>query len=89
MKNQEVFNQVKKIMERFLKDEPSGHDSYHAERVFNTAMNIQKVEGGDALVVGIAALMHDLLRPWEKRTGKSHFGEEALKIIKKNLNLLI
>lgn len=26
--------------------------------------------------------MHDIMRPWEKKTGKSHFGPEALKQIR-------
>lgn len=69
----------------FLEGEASAHDFHHAERVFNNAMYLQKHEGGDKLVIGFAALVHDICRPWEKKTGKSHFGKEALKIIKKVL----
>lgn len=80
-----IFEKTLNIMRSFLTHDPSGHDSYHAERVFNNAMNIQEAEGGDKLVIGVAAIMHDLLRPWEKETGKSHFGKEALEIIRKEL----
>ena len=31
------------------------------------------------------ALVHDNCRPWEKKTGKSHFGPEALQIIRQVL----
>lgn len=66
----------------FLEKESSGHDFYHAERVFNNALYIQKYEGGDRYVIGVSALVHDICRPWEKETGKSHFGPEALEIVK-------
>jgi len=85
MENKEIYGRVKKIMIEFLEEDSSGHDAYHAERVFNNALNIHKTEGGNELVIGVSALMHDLLRPWEKKTGKSHFGEEALDIIRKEL----
>jgi uncharacterized protein len=64
-----------------LENESSGHDFYHAERVFNNAVYLQKHEGGDAFIIGATALVHDICRPWEKKTGKSHFGKEALEII--------
>ena len=64
----------------------SGHDFYHVERVFNNAIHLQKKEdAGDPYVIALAALMHDICRPWEKKTGKSHFGPEALEIIRKVL----
>ena len=76
------FQSLAKEVKRFLKGESSGHDFYHAERVFNNARYIQKQEGGDSIVVGAASLIHDICRPWEKKTGKLHFGKEALEIIK-------
>lgn len=83
-----IIKEFKKLVDeikKFLEDETSGHDYYHCQRVFNNAMYIQKHEGGDMYVIGASALIHDILRPWEKKTGKSHFGKEALKIIKKVL----
>lgn len=76
------FSKLSERVKSFLEEESSGHDFYHAERVFNTALHIQKKEGGDKYVIGAAALVHDICRPWEKKTGKSHFGDEALEIIK-------
>lgn len=78
----EQFRNLAQEVQRFLEDESSGHDFYHAERVFNNAMYIQKTEGGDPEVIGTTAIIHDICRPWEKKTGKSHFGDEALQIIK-------
>lgn len=70
----------------WLQDDASGHDYHHAQRVQRLATTIQAEEGrGDRAVVQVAALVHDICRPWEKRTGKSHFGPEALEIIRQVL----
>jgi len=78
----EMFRPLARDVENFLEDESSGHDFYHAERVFNNALYIQEYEGGDIAVIGSAALVHDIYRPWEKKTGKPHFGKEALEMIR-------
>ncbi len=80
MKN-ELFENLKEKVKSFLEKDSSGHDYYHAERVFNLAMLLWKKEGGNLTVIGAAALTHDICRPWEKKTGKSHYGDDALKII--------
>ena len=77
------FSVIKKIVSDYLEKDSTGHDIHHVERVFNTALHIRKEENrGDKDVIGYAALLHDIMRPWEKKTGKSHFGAEALEIIK-------
>lgn len=76
---------LKEKVGEFLSKDSSGHDYSHAERVLNHALAIQKIEGGDLTVISCAALVHDICRPWEKETGKLHFGPEALEIIKKVL----
>jgi uncharacterized protein len=83
-----VHKELKELhqqVERYLQKEASGHDIYHAERVFRSALHIQSHEGGDDYMIGAAALVHDICRPWEKKTGKSHFGPEALQIIRQVL----
>lgn len=72
-------------VQAFLEKESSGHDFYHAQRVFQNAMHLQAHEGGDKTVIGAAALVHDIMRPWEKKTGKSHFGKDALATIEQVL----
>jgi uncharacterized protein len=78
----EKLQPLAKEVQNFLENEHSGHDFYHAERVLNNAVYIQGREGGDMAVIGPAALVHDICRPWEKKTGKPHFGEEALETIR-------
>lgn len=77
-----VANKVRSVLEA----ESSGHDYYHAERVLNNALYIQEKEcSGDRYIIGVSALIHDVCRPWEKETGKSHFGDEALERIRQML----
>jgi uncharacterized protein len=83
-----IFNKAMQIMESFLSEDPTGHDQYHAIRVFNIAKQIHAKEEGNFLEIGISCIFHDLLRPWEKETGKSHSGKEALEIISKELDKL-
>ncbi len=48
----------------FMKQEmaiTSGHDLMHIERVRNHARNIARIEGGDLLVIDLAAILHDLV----------------------------
>ncbi|WP_129716922.1 HD domain-containing protein [Pedobacter sp. SYP-B3415] len=46
-----------------LKDAEAGHDWFHIERVWKTAMAISREEGADELVVTFAALLHDIADP--------------------------
>ena len=57
-----------KIRHLFHK-EGSGHDIYHLKRVLNLALAIQEQEGGDRLVLAVAAFLHDLHRIMEKESG--------------------
>ena len=79
------FQKVAEKVKEVLEVESSGHDFYHAERVFKVALQIQEQEGGDRNVIGVSSLVHDVCRPWEKRTGKSHFGDGAIEIIRQLL----
>lgn len=47
-------------MQERLAGESTGHDWWHANRVRNTAMRIQEIEGGDAEIIELAALLHDV-----------------------------
>ena len=50
---------VEEIKQKF-QGEGTGHDWYHIERVLNTSLHIQSIEGGDKLVIAYAALLHDI-----------------------------
>ena len=43
-----------------LKDEPTGHDWFHVDRVLKISKYLQKKEGGDLELIELSALLHDL-----------------------------
>lgn len=69
-------------IKKYLWGESSGHDYRHAIRVRNIARSIQEKEWWDLEIIEPAALLHDICRPRERETWKSHFWEEALEIIR-------
>ncbi len=58
--NTNLFEEVKSIVEQKFRKESADHDWYHIERVLKLAEYIQDQEGGDLLVVQLAALLHDI-----------------------------
>lgn len=62
--------------------ESSGHDIYHLDRVRNLALHIQKKEGGDRLVIGVAAFLHDIHRLMGKDTGAFVHPKDSLPTIR-------
>lgn len=56
---QEINTLTDRIKSRFENDF-SGHDWHHIMRVYQNAMHIQSIEGGDAELVSLGALLHDI-----------------------------
>jgi uncharacterized protein len=58
------FDTITEQTIRFVKEKlaraEAGHDWFHIERVYKTALNINTQENGDLLTVGLAALLHDI-----------------------------
>ncbi|WP_316735496.1 HD domain-containing protein [Pedobacter aquatilis] len=65
---EKTINFVKKTLE----NAEAGHDWFHIERVFKTALNINRAEHGNELIVSFAALLHDIADP------KFNNGDEEL-----------
>ncbi|RZL17045.1 MAG: HD domain-containing protein [Pedobacter sp.] len=61
----------------FVKDKlataEAGHDWFHIDRVYKTALKINLEENGDVLVVSLAALLHDIadskFNNWDEEIG--------------------
>lgn len=73
------------VIELFEKDS-SGHDISHLERTMNTALYLQEKEGGDRIIIGIAAFLHDIHRIMQNETGKFVSPKESLNTIKNILS---
>jgi len=59
----DIDSAIKKTVEfvkKTLAGAEAGHDWFHIERVYQTALNINAVEQGDPHVVMLAALLHDI-----------------------------
>lgn len=60
----------------------SGHDLYHSWRTMRNALYLQEREGGDRIVVGVAALLHDVHRAMENETGSFVQPAESLYVVR-------
>jgi len=52
---------IKKELQKISKKD-GAHDLSHFERTKNLALELQKTEGGDRLIIGVAAYIHDVHR---------------------------
>lgn len=83
--NEELFQKTAGFIKKLFHQESTGHDFTHLQRVFNLSLHIQEKEGGDRLIIGIAALVHDVHRLIQKARGKYCSPQESLPQVKKIL----
>lgn len=55
-----VIQSIEKEIQQQFENEGTGHDWYHIDRVRRIALQIQEKEGGDKIVIELAALLHDV-----------------------------
>ena len=55
-----LIEQTKQFVQSVLKEEYSGHDYYHIERVYHCATNLAFQENANVELVQLAALLHDI-----------------------------
>ena len=59
---EDIINKAKKYIKDLAQDEYTGHDYYHALRVYNIATNIYKYEKkGNIFIIQLASLLHDAI----------------------------
>lgn len=73
------------VLELFHNDS-SGHDITHLERTMNTALYLQSKEGGDRIIIGISAFLHDVHRIMQNEKGSFVFPKDSLNVIRKILS---
>lgn len=82
MQELEILNKLKTKITQLFEKENTGHDISHLERVYDLAMKIQEVEGGDPYVVAVSALVHDIHRLMSNEAGRFVFPEESIETVK-------
>ena len=73
--NTSVEKIQKLVKDKFLNKEGS-HDWFHIERVYNLSTHLHKKEGGDKLIIELAALLHDI-SDHKYNGGNWHAGAEV------------
>jgi uncharacterized protein len=70
IEQQQIIEKTIVYVQEMLADDKTGHDWWHIQRVWQTALYIGQQEGADLFTVQIAALLHDIA-DW-----KFHNGDE-------------
>lgn len=60
MEKEEILNKIKGFVQEVCKNDSTGHDWWHIQRVYNNAMLINKKEQANEFVLTVIVLMHDL-----------------------------
>lgn len=79
MDNQKLIEKTVTFVREKLEGEGSGHDWWHIDRVWRLAKRLQKSEGGDLLIVELAALLHDIA-DWKFHNGDLEAGPKAARV---------
>lgn len=72
MNHEQLIEKTMAFVKQQLSDAEGGHDWFHTLRVYNNALLIAKHEKVDALVISLAALLHDIA------DSKFHDGDESI-----------
>jgi uncharacterized protein len=76
MKESEALKKTEIFISTHFKNEGSGHDWFHVDRVRKMAVSIGTSEGCDLFIVEMAALLHDL-DDWKLNVSKSELNSKA------------
>lgn len=80
---EEYINKLKPyVLDIFSKDS-SGHDISHLERTMKLALYLQEKEGGDRVVIGISAFLHDIHRILGNEKGNFVYPKESLETVRR------
>lgn len=81
MDNFEIIEKTRQFVQNELQNAEGGHDWWHIYRVHQLALQIAVSEGGNLLVIELAALLHDIA------DAKFHGGNESLGPVKTRIFL--
>jgi len=83
---EDYIAKLKPVVTEYFKDDFTGHDIGHLERTLNNALCICKKEGGDKVIVGIAAFLHDIHRIMQNKEGRFVSPKDSLSTVREILS---
>lgn len=83
---QAAINSTIDFVKKTLENAEAGHDWFHIERVYKTALNINEREKGNHLVVVFAALLHDIADP-KFNNGDEELGPKVAETFLKSIEI--
>ncbi len=83
---EEYIEKLRPIISELFSKESSGHDIGHLERTMKLALYLQEKEGGDRIIIGISAFLHDIHRIMQKERGVFVAPKDSLDTVKKILS---
>jgi uncharacterized protein len=86
MNKNSVIQKVKDYIKKTLGNEVTGHDWWHAWRVWRMAKEIAKKEGGDLFIIELASLLHDIA-DWKFYNGNTKKGADKASALLKKLGV--
>lgn len=78
----EMINELENEIKLMFHLENSGHDLYHARRVYNLSKIIQEKEEGDKLIITASSYLHDIHRIIQNETREYCSPKDSLSRIK-------
>ena len=80
-----IINQLRIKVEKYFSEDNSGHSIDHLERTLRLALYLQEKEGGDRVVIGISAFVHDVHRIMQSKLGRYVSPVESLPLVEELL----
>lgn len=87
MELEKYIQKIRPLIEAKFKEEYSGHDISHLERTMKMALYIQSKEGGDKIVIGISAFLHDIHRIMQCNLNRYVSPRDSLSEVESILNI--
>ena len=83
---EEYIEKLRPFVIELFKNDSTGHDISHLERTMKTAVYLCEKEGGDRIIVGISAFLHDVHRIMQNETGEFVSPKDSLDTVKNILS---
>lgn len=86
---EKIIQQLEDEIKELFHKESSGHDIYHLKRTLSIALTLQEKEGGDKLIIAVAAFLHDIHRIIGKEIRKFCSPKDSLPKVREILTRVI